>query len=641
LEGSRGHVKPPRPHYISRPRPRTGNSWENAILTVCRASFRLLLTALVAVCSTLVVAGDGAGQAGPAGTSERSCPEGRISNIFIDNHSIYDLEQLGAPGAARHFYALANALHVKTRESFVRRELLFREGDCFDSLRLAESGRILRSYPFIARADLFAVAQPDGSKHVVVDTQDEWTTKVDLGVSVDGGLSIETLQVTEEDLLGRGIRASLFLRQRQERKDAGARVEFPRLLGTRTNVLLSAGRTRDGRFREEALTYPFVGEVGRWAARQTYLRRDELFPYSVGAGRTYSHVLLPYLDDRVEASFAGRIGTPGNLTLVGIGLSRETLDLGGFPGNLEIARNSDFGAPEPAPDSLSGVVATQTRSTSTTRVDLLLGQRNLRFVRARGLDPLDGEQDIRLGTDIGVTVGRSINALSAWGLPSSNDIYARGRFFLGAHPGTSYIFLNADVDGRNVLGGANGEGWHDVIGEVDLYSYLRSGRTPHQTIFARLSGAGGWSMRTPFQLTLGGRSSVRGFREEDFPGARRLIATVEDRIFVPWPAPDIMDFGFTVFADAGRVWRGDVPFSATSGWKAAAGGGIRLGFPPGSRLVARMDLAFPLLDTVRRSPVFRVTLYELLGLNAGFADPQLDRSRRVAVGPDYFTQEGR
>ena len=72
---------------------------------------------------------------------------------------------------------------MKTRESFVRRELLFREGECFDSLRLAESGRILRSYPFIARADLFAVAQPDGSKHVVVDTQDEWTTKVDLGVA--------------------------------------------------------------------------------------------------------------------------------------------------------------------------------------------------------------------------------------------------------------------------------------------------------------------------------------------------------------------------------------------------------------------------------------------------------------------------
>ena len=50
------------------------------------------------MCSTLVVAGDGAGQVGPAGTSERSCPEGRISNIFIDNHSIYDLEQIGAPG---------------------------------------------------------------------------------------------------------------------------------------------------------------------------------------------------------------------------------------------------------------------------------------------------------------------------------------------------------------------------------------------------------------------------------------------------------------------------------------------------------------------------------------------------------------
>ncbi|MCG6957986.1 MAG: BamA/TamA family outer membrane protein [Gemmatimonadetes bacterium] len=590
--------------------------------------------------SSLVLAGAAAAQSGTPGGAETPCPEGRISNVFIDNHSIYDLEQIGAPGAARRFYEIANALHVKTRAAFIRSELLFHEGECYDPLLLSESGRILRSYPFIARADLFAVAQPDGTKHVVVDTQDEWTTKVDLGVSVDGGLTLETLQLKEEDVLGRGIQATLFLRQRQERKDAGARVAFPRLLGTRTNLLLSAGRTRDGRFREEALTYPFVGEIGRFAVRQTYLRRDELFPYSVGMGGGFSHVLLPYLDDRLEVSFAGRIGRPGKLTLMGFGVSRETLDFAGFPGTLAIAHNSDFGAPAPAPDSLSNVVAPQAMATSTTRVDVLLGQRNLRFVRARGLDPLNGEQDIQLGTDVGLTVGRSINALSASGLPSSNDLYARGRFFFGSHPGTSYIFFNANVEGRDVLGDSSGRGWHDVIGEVDVYSYLRSPGTPHQTVFARVSGAGGWAMQSPFQLTLGGRSSVRGFRERDFPGARRLIATVEDRVFLSWPAPDIVDFGFTLFADAGRVWRGDVPFSATSGWKAAVGGGIRLGFPPGSRLVARMDLAFPLLDTVRRSPVFRVTLYELLGLATGFADPQLDRSRRITVGPDYFTQEG-
>ena len=285
-------------------------------------------------------------------------------------------------------------------------------------------------------------------------------------------------------------------------------------------------------------------------------------------------------------------------------------------------------------------MAHQTVGSSTTRVNLLVGQRNVRFVRARGLDPLNGVQDVSLGTDVGLTLGRSLDVLTTDGLASANDVYARGTFFLGAAPGTSYVFLNGTVEGRNALSGVDGGGWRDVIGEADLYAYLRSPRAPRQTFFARISGAGGWSMKTPFQLTLGGRSSLRGYREDDFPGARRLIATLEDRIFVPWPAPDVFDFGFTAFADAGRVWRGDAPFSATSGWKATLGGGIRVGLPTGSRLVARMDLAFPLLDAAHHSPVFRITLYELLGLNRGFSDPQLDRSRRLSVGPDYFTQQG-
>ena len=207
---------------------------------------------------------------------------------------------------------------------------------------------------------MFAVVQPDGSRHVVVDTQDEWTTRVNLGVNVDAGVHVETLSLTEDDLAGRGIGATLFYHQRQERKDAGVRLDFPRVVGTRTNALLAAGRTRVGTFRMEGLSYPFVGELGHVAWRQTYSRSDELFPYAVGFGQPWSHVLLPYVAERFEVSAAKRFGRPGDLTLVGLSVSRDRLDFNGFPASLEIARNGNFDAREPAPDSLDGVVARQT-----------------------------------------------------------------------------------------------------------------------------------------------------------------------------------------------------------------------------------------------------------------------------------------
>jgi len=113
---------------------------------------------------------------------------------------------------------------------------------------------------------------------------------------------------------------------------------------------------------------------------------------------------------------------------------------------------------------------------------------------------------------------------------------------------------------------------------------------------------------------------------------------VEDRIRVSWPAPELLDLGFSLFADAGRVWRSEVPYGTSSGWRGSVGMGLRIGFPPGSRSVLRLDLAMPVqggagLDDL----VFRVSLSELLGILPGFNDHQLSRSRRAGIGPDIFT----
>lgn len=96
------------------------------------------------------------------------------------------------------------------------------------------------------------------------------------------------------------------------------------------------GRTGSGGFLDEELFYPFIGEVGRIAARQSFLRRESSFPYSVGAGPhapagTITHVLLPLEEHRVELTMAGRVGPPGNLTILGVGFSNETLEFPDFP----------------------------------------------------------------------------------------------------------------------------------------------------------------------------------------------------------------------------------------------------------------------------------------------------------------------
>jgi len=238
----------------------------------------------------------------PALAAAQECAEGRISSIFIDNHSIFDTTDPAAGGRLRWAYELANRLHVPTRTRFIDRELLFASGECLDTLLLRESERILRGYPFISQAEVFPVPQQDGTQHVVVDTRDEWSTKIDLRLLYDDGVRFDGLNVTEENLAGTGQLVSVFYRSRRENQDFGVAWAAPQVFATRWDAQLALGRTRAGRLFQQAILYPFVGEVGRDALRQFYRRADVSFAYAIGpeVGTRFTHALLNLEREELE-----------------------------------------------------------------------------------------------------------------------------------------------------------------------------------------------------------------------------------------------------------------------------------------------------------------------------------------------------
>lgn len=570
-------------------------------------------------------------------TAAEPCPRGRISVIFIDNNSVFEVEEKGTGQSFRWAYKLANSLHVRTRRGFLRKELLFDVGDCYDPLRLAESERLIRAFPFIARVDVFGLEQPDGSWHVVVDTQDDWTTELNVRFAFEEGPEFRGIDLTEENVLGRGVLAGFFFFRRDERRDIGGRIITPRVAGTRLDAELSAGQTRIGSFVRQELFYPFVGEVGRLAGRQIYERRDDQFNFRIGSEEGFTDLLLPLEEERFEITMVGRLGEPGSLTVLGLGVSDETLEFPGFPDAVEVVREGDFGDAQPAPDSLASLLRDQTLFSSGTRLNFIVGQRNVRFVERTGLDALTGVQDVTVGFDAGLTLGTTLGGLSG-GEDTPDDLFTRVRLFGGTAPGPFVMNLDLAFDGRHVFsGGRAGDGWRDLIAELDGLFYWQPAAFPAHTFFARASGAGGWETVLPFQLTLGGVEGVRGYRDEQFPAARRLIFSFEDRIYLAWPAPELFDFGFTLFGDVGRGWAGDVPFGTDAGWRAAVGGGLRIGFPAGTRGVARLDVAYPLDGDGFDDVILRFTLLDLLGLQGGIEDRELERVRRNTVGSDMFT----
>jgi hypothetical protein len=553
-----------------------------------------------------------------------SCADGVVRSIVLERRSAFDPESTDLAALSWTYRAL-NVLHVRTSPSFIRRELLFEEGDCYDDFLVDESERLLDAYGFLATARITATEDAGGGKTVLVETQDEWSTKVDVGVTYDAALNLEKFEVTEENFLGQGVFAEFTHRERRETRAQSLSLATPRLFG-RSDASVEWGRDRPGHFFHQFVRYPFVGEAGRYSVRQGYSRGTTYFSYSTDQSAAYSQVLVPAFRDLVELSFARRFGEPGRSWITGVTLSRDVIR---FPGPAEVAYGIDFDALEPYPGQLPLPVQRQLSASAATRLSVHLGTRRYRYQEYTGIDGLRDRMLVSLGLYGGVSVGRGFGWLTPSDVPALDDWFGRLHGSFGAPIGSSLLHGGVTVESRR-----DGGAWQDVLMDADLVAWLRTDALPAHTVFLRASVAGGSRVALPFQLSLGGREGVRSLPEDRFPGGRLARLVVEDRIVFPWPRPGTADFGLTLFADVGRVWPGDVPYAVDSGWQAGVGAGLRIGLPSRTRNVWRMDVAVPAGPSTG-GPVVRVT-FELNRLRNGFLTGDVLRSRRYNLGAEHF-----
>ncbi len=569
--------------------------------------------------------------AAPAAGQE-PCTTGRIDEIRIETQSIFDVASATSEDEGV-FSRVSNALHVRTRESFIRGELLFEEGDCLDPFLISESERLLRSRPFIKEATV--TAQPDaaGRLVVLVRTRDDWSLGISLGISFDEGLSFDGIGVTERNFLGRGAILGITRKSDRELEEIGGALGATRLLGSPLEFSAGVGETRVGTFVDQTLMLPFNSEIDRFAIRQQVAVREDYFAYSLGESETPSHALLPFEREAVSVTGMYRAGDPGRLLLLGGGISRERLDFPTDLDALDIVNNSDFEAIVGGGGAVEReAVRGQTDPLSVTRVNALIGFRRISYLVRNNLDGVHAVQDVKVGSEVVVTLGRSVKLFDD--LDDANDAYARLEIFRAGAVGQLVISTDGRLEGRRIFGDGPGSGeWRDVIGEANGRVYWQPDGLPGHTIFGRLAAAGAWSMDRPFQLTGGGRDGVRGYSRDAFPGGRRVVLTMEDRSVLL--SGDGLDVGLSLFADAGRVWAGDVPFGEDSGWRASVGAGFRISAPGGRLGPTRFDLTFPVTgDRETQGVLFRFYT-EVGGLfKAPGYRSQAERSRWSGVDAD-------
>lgn len=544
------------------------------------------------------------------------CALGSVTQIRIRNASVMEEERIRDRPLA-WAWRLVNRLHFRTRERFIRDDLLFREGDCYDPALLADSERTLRNYPFIAFASVQGKPSGDGAWEVQVETRDEWSTWPNLHIALDGRFLFQGFSLREGNLLGRGITSTLFYSRVDQSRNRGVFFRFPRLFRSRLDGIFSAGKTRIGEFFTLQAAYPFLGEVGRFAASQRLSYQDSYRRFSTGTRKGISHILLPVEDRRADLTLARRWGEPGSLTELGISLFWAATIPSPRIQDARIAYNDSFDDLTPVPDSLFQSVVSQTAEVHSTVVGAMLGRREIRFVPRRGLDLVEGIQDVAIGREAGLFLGVGL-AGEGTRASASGDLLLGGHLFAGASGTPGVVNVRGLVEGRRarVREGLS-RPWRDLRAEGEATGYWTPGPWPG-SLFGRVYFQGAWRVDRPYQSTLGGVGRLRGYFEEELPVGAGLVGTLEVRADLPWPR--MVDLGVTAFLDAGRGWDAGVPFGQDTGWLSSVGGGVRLAFPSGSATLLRIEGGWPVRQTMRLDDLliraYFVDLKGLLGLRS-------------------------
>lgn len=456
-------------------------------------------------------------------------------------------------GRPRFLYRWANALHVITKESVVRREILFRAGQQLDLDLLDESERRLRRLPYLGAVAITIDSIAVDSIDITVVTSDQWTTLTSTILSSGGGRTTYGGALEEFNLLGYGKQ---FFAEASHEKSEGTTLTFryrdPQLLSSRWTA---EANIVDGPFAQVfsgQIVRPFFSPDTKWAWRVEGVDSDRI-RREFDSGRESNRFRR-----RVSSIlFAGEraFGARYRKTRLRLAYQFQDRAFSAVPGTATMLPESEL----------------IHRTAARLRIE------RLAFTEETRIDRFLKTEDITLGSITTFGLGRT-------GLPAPNGV-KRFELLLARHQvhqiaADQYLFATAAM-----------QTFFEKETRLNLRLRYYNRMMSWQTL--ALNAEFDYAKDTeevPF--VLGGDSGLRGFPARQFPGNKRLLLNLEDRFFTPLKILTVA-IGGVIFADAGNVWQESqtVGFSDIN---LSVGVGLRLGYTksPNSR-VGRIDFALP------------------------------------------------
>ena len=483
-----------------------------------------------------------------------------IGDIILVKQDVFDLSN---PKENNAFYRLANRLHIITRDSVIKQQLLFASGDEFSKRLVEETERILRRNTFFYDASITPVNREDGTVDLQVDTRDVWTLKPGFSLSRSGGENRTSVKLEELNLFGWGQQVRIARSSDVDRDSTLFSFRDKNLGRSWAQLRFDYSDNSDGHWNSLSVIRPFFALDARWTAGVTGTDFDlQRRLYDLGEqAAEYRH----------ERQFYSAFG--GWSEGLRDGWVRRYTAGVAYDENL-FSEVPDATLPPAIPNDRELVYP-------YFGIEILEDQ----FETAQNRDQIKRTEDFLTGTRIAATLGWSDED---FGSDRDAALYWLSASRSFGDLAKSAVLLSANASGRVESGDA-------VNALLSVRARFYKQQSDQRTFFTTISATYGDNLDLDNPVELGGGTGLRGYPLRYQTGDSKILLTVEQRYFWNWYPFRLFRVGGAIFADTGRTW-GDNPLGGESlGWLSNVGFGLRLApTRTGSRSIIHIDLAFPL-----------------------------------------------
>ncbi len=181
-----------------------------------------------------------------------------IGDAFDDSRSYTRLDSA--------LYSILNSIHIETRESVVRKLLLFDRGDSVNLYQLIESERFLRDQSYISDAKILHVKGTGGENILRVYTSDNWTLTLPVSLEHPGEEWYYGIGIQENNFLGMGQTLGIYYGHNEFRDMFSLRYENSHFLFRYNHLFAFFSENTDGYQRFIQMNIPYLTRMkNQWA----------------------------------------------------------------------------------------------------------------------------------------------------------------------------------------------------------------------------------------------------------------------------------------------------------------------------------------------------------------------------------------